>query len=118
MEWISMAIVHWMESLSWGGILLGSIFGVGNSFIKHIARLDIIALGDLSVHSSSSTILSIKLLHSSLRASVRIIIQTTDLILILATTKEHPPSLREILEHHTAAVLLLHLMYITANPDP
>lgn len=73
-----------------------SICGVGKSFIMHITRLDILALGDLSVHSSSSTILSIKLLHSSLRASVCIIIQKTDLVLLLATTKKQPPSLREI----------------------
>ena len=73
-----MAIIHWMESLFWEGFCFASICGVGKSFIMHITRLDIIALGDLSVHSSSSTILSIKLLHSSLRASVRIIIHKSD----------------------------------------
>ena len=73
-----MAIVHWMESFPWEGVSLGSICGVGKSFIMHITKLDIISLDDLSVHSPSSTILSIKLLHFSLRASVCIIIHKTD----------------------------------------
>ena len=90
---------------------LRAFAGVGKSFIMHITRLDIIALGDLPVHSSSSTILFIKLLHSSLGASVRIIIQETDLIPPWALTKKQPPSVREILG--TTSVLLLHLIYVT-----
>ena len=58
----------------------------------HITKLDITALGDLPVHSSCSTILFIKLLHSSLGASVRIIIQKTDLVPLRASTKKQPPS--------------------------
>ena len=75
---------------------LGAFAGVGKSFIMHITRLDITALGDLPVHNSSSTILFTKPLHSSLGASVRIIIQKRDLIPPRASTKKQPPSVREI----------------------
>ena len=92
---------------------LRAFAGVGKSFIMHITRLDITALGDLPVHNSSSTILFIKLLHSSLGASVRIIIQKTGLIPPWASTKKQPPSVREILKN--ASALLLHLIYVTAK---
>ena len=75
----------------------------------HITKLDIIALGDLSVHSCSSTILSIKLLHSSLRASVRIIIQKIDLILLLAERDLKIPD-----RLSATSSLDIH----TANPEP
>ena len=75
---------------------LGAFAGVGQSFIMHITRLDITALGDLPVHSSCSTILFIKLLHSSLGAPVRIIIQKPDLVPLRASNGKQPQSVREI----------------------
>ncbi len=80
--------MHWVDfndHCSLDGVTLlgrdfvsGAFTAFGKSFIMHITRLDIITLDDVSVHSSSSTILSTKPLHFSLMASVRIIIKKTD----------------------------------------
>lgn len=111
-----MAIIHWTESLCWGGILLCEHLRASESRSLCISPDWILQPWVIYLFiASSSTILFIKLLHSSLGASVRIIIPKTDLIPPRASTKKQPPSVRDI--QNIASMLLLHLIYVIATSE-